>query len=153
MTPNLISKVVLNYLKTGKWDVTLISKRDRFFAATNIMTFKLIIIHRIINSINRINKLNAVNNRINILDHLLSSDELETYYQSLSNDNKSLELDKRLTERSYFNSDGFKSFKTRFVSLSPFSNIFFGKDSSYPNLSLLRHGLDIDTSYDTNRRL
>lgn len=153
MTPNLISKVVLNYMKTGKWDVTLISKRDRFFAATNIMTFKLIIIHRIINSINRINKLNAISNRINILDHLLSSDELEKYYQDLIHNNISLELDKKLTERTYFNSEGFKYFKTRFLNMSSFSNIFFGKDSSYPNLSLLRHGLDIDTSYDTNRRL
>jgi len=140
-------------MKTGKWDVTLISKRDRFFASTNIMTFKLIIIHRIKNSIDRINKLNTNDNRINILDHLLSSNELELYYQGLIQDNKSLELDKKLTERLYFNSDGFKYFKTRFQSISSFANIFFGKDTSYPNLSLLRHGLDIDTSYDTNRRL
>jgi len=153
MTPNLISKVVLNYLKTGKWDITLISKRDRFFASTNIMTFKLIIIHRIINSINRINKLNQVHNRINILDHLLSSNELEIYYQGLVQNNISLELDKKLTERSYFGSDSFKIFKTKFLNISSFANIFFGKDNSYPDLSLLRHGLDIDTSYDTNRRL
>jgi len=117
------------------------------------MTFKLIIIHRIKNSIDRINKLNTNDNRINILDHLLSSNELELYYKGLTQNNISLELDKKLTERSYFNSDGFKYFKTRFLNISSFANIFFGKDTSYPNLSLLRHGLDIDTSYDTNRRL
>jgi len=154
MTPGLISKVIFNYIKTGKWDVSFIPKRDRFFAATNVMTFKLILIHRIINSINTINKINVINNRIQILDTIYDSEALRNYYKNLILSNKSLELEKPIYLRWYWNDDSFKNFKKIFISTSSFSNIFFNNTSnSLPSLNLLRHGLDIDSTYDTGRRL
>ena len=99
MKPGLISKIVKNYLQKGKWDLTVISKKDRFFAATNILTFKLILIHRIKNSIDKILKLNLVTNRLSILDSLVTSDALEAYYMKVVSSGKSLELTKEITDR------------------------------------------------------
>jgi len=101
MKPGLISKVVKNYLLTKKWDLTPIPKKDRFFASTNILTFKLILIHRIQNSIKSIFKLNHIANRISILDKIITSDDLESFYKSRLDNSLSLELEKELVERSY----------------------------------------------------
>jgi hypothetical protein len=154
MKPGLISKVVKNFLTTGKWDITLIDKRSRFFAHTNILTFKLILIHRIQNSIKKVFKLNHISNRINLLDRVITSDPLEKYYKSLCDNNKSLELDKELTERWYWRDPSFKNFKTMFLEISTFANIFYSsQNNQYPDLNLLRVGLDVDMSFDTSRRL
>jgi hypothetical protein len=154
MKPGLISKVVKNYLLTKKWDLTPIPKKDRFFASTNILTFKLILIHRIQDSIKSIFKLNKLANRISILDKIITSDDLESFYKSRLDNSLSLELEKELVERSYWNDTSFKKFKNMFISIHSFANIFFNnKNGSYPDLNLLRLGLDIDDTYDTHRRL
>jgi hypothetical protein len=101
MKPGLMSKVVKNYLSTKKWDLTPIPKKDRFFASTNILTFKLILIHRIQDSIKKVFKLNQLANRLSILDKIITSDDLESFYQSMSNKGLSLELKKPITDRSY----------------------------------------------------
>jgi len=154
MKPGVISKVISNYIRTQKWDVSFIPKKDRFFAATNVMTFKLILIDRIQNSINLINKIDSLQNRIQILDHIYDSEELRKFYFDLTSQNRSLELTKPLIQRWYWNDPSFIKFKKIFISTSSFSNIFFNNSTgTYPDLNLLRHGLDIDTTFDTNRRL
>jgi len=154
MKPGLISKVVKNYLSSKKWDLTPIPKKDRFFASTNILTFKLILIHRIQDSIKKVFKLNQLANRTSILDKIFTSDDLESFYQSMANKGLSLELEKSITERSYWSSSEFLIFKKQFLSVQVFANIFFNnRNGTYPNLNLLRLGLDIDDTYDTHRRL
>jgi len=154
MKPGLISKVVKSYLLSKKWDLTPIPKKDRFFASTNILTFKLILINRIQDSIKKVFKLNKMSNRISILDKIITSDDLESFYQSMTNKGLSLELEKPITERSYWLSPDFLKFKKQFISIQVFANIFFNnKNDTYPDLNLLRLGLDIDDTYDTHRRL
>lgn len=154
MKPGLISKVVKNYLKTKKWDLTPIPKKDRFFASTNILTFKLILIHRIQDSIKRVFKLNLLENRISILDKMITSDDLESYYKSRLDKHLPLDLEKDITDRSYWLDPDFKKFKDQFLAIHTFSNIFFNnKNGTYPDLNLLRLGLDVDDTYDTHRRL
>jgi hypothetical protein len=96
-----------------------------------------------------------IGNRISILDKLFSSDDLESFYRDLSlNQGKSLELNVEITKRSYFHSKEFLKFKNQFIMLSPFANIFFNnQNGTYPDLNLLRLGLDIDSTFDTHRRL
>lgn len=118
------------------------------------MTFKLILINRIEKSISNIDKINVLNNRLNIVDQLYSSVELRAYYKSLTDQNKSLELTTELTKRAYWNDPAFKKFKNIFINTSSLANIFFNNSNgTYPDLNLLRHGLDIDTTFDTHRRL
>jgi hypothetical protein len=154
MKPGLISKVVKNYLLSKKWDLTPIPKKDRFFASTNILTFKLILINRIQDSIKKVFKLNQIVNRISILDKIITSDDLESFYQSMTNKGLSLELEKPITERSYWPSPDFLKFRKQFLEIQVFANIFFNNRSgTYPDLNMLRLGLDIDDTYDTHRRL
>nr|UPW42091.1 MAG: putative RNA dependent RNA polymerase [Xinjiang mito-like virus 79] len=154
MKPGSISKVISSYLRTGKWSITSIPKKDRFFAAVNVMSIKLIMINRIENSIKTINNLNTLNNRLVILDRIITSKDLEAYYFELCSEGKSLDLTKPLYERWYWQDPKFLQFRKMFLAISPFSNIFFNNFSgSVTDLNLLRHGLDMDISYDTGRRL
>jgi hypothetical protein len=97
---SLITKVLKNYLKTGLFlSGQLELEKVRFYGVLNVLNLKAVMTNRIKNSIRTIMINDNINNRVHILDRIISPIALETYYQSLINDNKSLELDKELTER------------------------------------------------------
>jgi hypothetical protein len=101
MTPGLISRIVFKYIKTGIFDTSLIPKRDRFYSSVNSLTIKNILLNRIINLINKIESIDEKVNRINILDCILTSDQLESYYGYRVDNNQSLDLQQDITKRSY----------------------------------------------------
>lgn len=155
MKPALISKLVKNYIQKGVFDLSLLEKRDRFYSNVNELTIKHIMINKIEFLINKIDAIDHFKNRINLLDHLFTSDQLEGYYFYVVTDlKKSLELEKDLTDRWYFIDPVFKNFKLGFIQYSPFANIFFNnKSGTYPDLRLLSQGLDIDLTFDINSKV
>lgn len=154
MKPGSITLVVKKYFKTKEIDLSVIQKRDRFEAMKNINIAKHIMINKILFIINKVESINPLINRINILDHIITSPQLEDYYAYQMEQGKSLELEKPITERWYWMDPNFKLFKEGFIQWSSFSNIFFNtKSGSYPDLRLISQGLDIDTTFDTPSRL
>jgi hypothetical protein len=104
MTPKVISKIVFKYLKTGIFDLTLLDKRDRFYAINNERSIKHILINKIDFLIEKIKLIDQSKNRISILDQMdFTSDQLQSFYNYCSLDDdgpkKSLELTKPITER------------------------------------------------------
>jgi hypothetical protein len=104
MTPKIISKIVFKYLKTGNFDLTLLEKRDRFYAINNERSIKHILINKISFLIDKIKLVDQSKNRISILDRMdFTSDQLQSYYAYVSIDDdgpkRSLELTKPITDR------------------------------------------------------
>nr|UTQ48828.1 RNA-dependent RNA polymerase [Monilinia fructicola mitovirus 11] len=146
MKPGTISKVVRHYLKTGVVENSMLSRRDRFFAEVNSITFKSILIHKISKIVNEIVSIDPMITRINIMDQIMNSPDLESFYKNYKGD---LELDKPLVDRKYFRSDEFRPFRIMFIGISSIADIFFSsKDNpNYSNLDVLRKGLDVDLNY------
>jgi hypothetical protein len=148
MKPGLISRVVKKYLKTGQILVENLPIRERFFAEVNSIKFKSILINRIDALCTKIDKLDILRVRLNILDHLITSQELEDFFKDYINKG-SLELDKDLIDRAYFNDPSFKKFKKMYLEMSSFADILMTTSStpSLTNLRALRLGMDIDLAY------
>jgi hypothetical protein len=148
MKPGLISRVVKQYLKTGILDPDSLPIRERFFAEVNSIKFKSILINRINSLVKKVDNLSITRVRLSILDRIISSDELTLFYKDFPKD-KSLELDKDLFDRSYFNEPSFSKFKKMFLEIASFADIFMTGLGSFSltNLRALRLGMDVDLSY------
>jgi hypothetical protein len=150
MKPGLISRVVKKYLKTGQISVKDLPIRERFFAEVNSIKFKSILINRIDALCTNIDKLDILRVRLNILDHLITSQELEDFFKDYILKG-SLELDKDLIDRAYFKDPSFGKFRKMYLEISSFADILTTKSStpSLTNLRALRLGMDIDLAYGT----
>jgi len=129
MKPNLISRVLRNYLNTGNFDVNLLPERERFFATVNSITFKNVLLHKISDKITKIEKIDYLSNRIEILKTILK----QTYGgpDSWKKDG---------------NNDYIIPIKD-LIYMSPLIDIFFCKPGkSVPSIKLLNQGLDVDLS-------
>jgi len=142
MSPKIISRVVKNYMRDKVIKKDSLPVRERFYAAYNSIIFKNILIHRINSLTTKIKNIDVQMNRINLLDHIITSPELENWYKSQTS---SLELVKPLTNRWYWNDPTFKKFKNMFMEIAPLADVFFvSNNQSIPSIRLLRQGLDID---------
>jgi hypothetical protein len=150
MKPGLISRVVKKYLKTGEIQVKDLPIRERFFAEVNSIKFKSILINRIDALCTKIDKLDILRVRLNILDQLITSSELEDFFKDYIQKG-SLELEKDLIDRSYFKDPSFQKFRKMYLEISSFADILMTKSStpSLTNLRALRLGMDIDLAYGT----
>jgi hypothetical protein len=140
MTPGTISKVVKNYFKTGTVDPNLIPVKDRFFSEVNSITFKSILLHKIDKLVTKLDSLDRYKHRVNILDHLWSSKELETFLKSV----KDLELSKPLVDRKYWK-DLPKPLRLIYLKYCYLSESFLIRDNSkLANMKYLNLGMDVD---------
>jgi len=146
----ILKRTMEDFFKTNVFKNPIESDEGRLIGILNIMSLKLVMVNRIKQSISSIMITDNINNRIHILDELISSPNLDEFYTNLIDNNISLELDKPLTQRSYYNDDSFKEFKTIFIGMSPFSNIFFNlKSGSLKSLRNLKDLRGIDLNPDT----
>lgn len=140
MTPGTISRVVKNYFKTGIVDANLIPVKDRFFSEVNSITFKSILLHKIDKLATKLDSIDRFKHRVNILDHLWTSTELETFLKSV----KDLELTKSLTDRKYWK-DLPKPLRLIYLKYSYLSESFLIRDNSkLANMKYLNLGMDVD---------
>jgi len=77
MKPGPISRVVRGYFSTGVVNKNLLPQKDRFFAITNSVIFKNILLHRINNIVKKIDGLNLIYNRIEIMKTLSGLENLK----------------------------------------------------------------------------
>jgi len=146
----ILKRTMEDFFKTKIFKNPIESEEGRLIGILNIMSLKLVMVNRIKQAIRSIMITDNINNRIHILDELISSPNLDEFYTNLIDNNISLELDKPLTQRSYYNEDSFKEFKTIFIGMSPFSNIFFNlKSGSLKSLRNLKDLRGIDLNPDT----
>jgi hypothetical protein len=76
MKPGPISRVVRGYFSTGTVNKNLLPQKDRFFAVTNSVIFKNILLHRINNIVKKIDGLNLIYNRMEIVKTLSGLEDL-----------------------------------------------------------------------------
>jgi len=76
MKPGPISRVVRGYFSTGVVNKNLLPQKDRFFAVTNSVIFKNILLHRINNIVKKIDGLNLIYNRMKIIKTLSGLEKL-----------------------------------------------------------------------------
>jgi len=134
MKPDLISRCLKSYFKTGSLDKNLLPVRERFFSEVNSITFKVILLNRIDELVKRIDKISLLDCRINLLDKILTFPELEELKILHPEENL-----KPLTERIYFS-----KIRSILINISPLSDIYFTRDRSVVSMRSLRLGLDVD---------
>jgi len=78
MSPKIISRVVKNYMRDKVIKKDSLPVRERFYAAYNSIIFKNILIHRVNSLTTKIKNIDVQTNRINLLDHIITSPELES---------------------------------------------------------------------------
>lgn len=128
MNPGLISRVVRNYLSTGKWDISLLPERERFFATFNSITFKNILLHKISEKVSYINSISMIDNRKDIMKVLFKNIQGGPE-EWLNTEGELIIPDKEL------------------FYISPLADIFFLKrGQSYPSIFALSKGMDMDLS-------
>jgi hypothetical protein len=148
MDPGLISKVVRHYLKEGKFNSNLLPIRERFWSEVNTITFKNILLHKISDFLDRLSVMNLERLRINLSDQMVTSDSLESYYSSLLEQGKSLELEKALCDRWYWSCPSFLPFKKMFFDINYVFNIFYlDRGDTYEDIRHIRLGMTVDLSY------
>jgi len=114
MKPGSISRVLREYFKTNKIDVSVLDRRERFFATVNSIIFKNILLHRINRKVKDIESMDFVSNRIELIKTM-------NFFKTREWSQKELIIISPLAEIFYVE-----------------------KGKSIPSLRLLHQGLDID---------
>lgn len=143
MTPKIITNVVKEYLKTGEFKTSMLPIRERFYSEYNSITFKVALLDRIDRLVHKIESKTIQEYWVDTLDRgLINTDSLENWYKAYPN---SLELDKPLSDRSYYNDPSFLVFKKMFIECAPIAAAFSTNiKGSIVDIRLLRLGMDID---------